>query len=148
MKTKLYIFLFLISLSQFAFGQEWIYCEFNFEFADIKNEKELSNINFQFIDGPRTDVSQIVFNKQKKQFNISFLTMGGGSPILVLERNNKKMYILLEVDTRNLILSEFKEGFFKPNGSNLVDWEDIDKYMEWIKNSELLELKLSIIENK
>jgi len=133
-------------VSNFTFGQEWVHYEFTFDFSDIKSKEECENINFKYIDGVRTDVNTIIFNNKKKQFNIRYLTMGGG-PILVLEKDTKKMYILLEGNTGTPIFSEFKEGFFKPNGSNLIEIE-IDKYIEWINNNELKELKLSFIENK
>lgn len=143
MKTKICILLFFIALSNLTFGQEWIYYEFTFDISEIKNEKELDSISFKYIDGARTEVNAIIFNTQKKQFKISYLTMGGG-PILVLVKDTKKMHILLEGDARNLTFSEFKKGFFKPNDSSLIVWNDIDRYIDWINDNELKELEIII----
>ncbi len=137
------IILISILITNFAFGQEWMHYTFTFDISEIKNEKELDSITFKYIEGPRTEVNAIIFNTQKKQFKISYLTMGGG-PILVLVKDAKKMHILLEGNARNLTFSEFKKGFFKPNDSSLIVWNDIDRHIDWINDNELKELEIII----
>ena len=109
-------------------------------------------MGFKYVDGPKIEVNPIVIHSNKRQFSISFKTMGF-IPILVLEKDNETMYILLKTKPfnpektkkgyeQNVILSKFMKGYFKPSNNELIEWSDRDKYIEWIKQSDLKSLEM------
>ena len=148
---KLFIILFIL-LSNFSFSQEWISYNYTFEFSDVSNKEDLKNIFFKYIDNARTQADLITYRVEENQFNIVFETMGGGI-ILVLEKENETMYILLEDSfsyskpekthsDKRVIFSNFKKGYYQIRKDELIEWKDEGKHSEWIQRSDVNALKL------
>ena len=149
---KKYLILLFLLISSLSFSQEWLFYNYTFEFSNIENKNDFNDFNFKYIDGARTNVESIIYYIDENQFSISFETMGGG-PILFVEKNNEIMYILLEGSFSNskyrergsdikVIFSKFKKGYFKLNKNELVEWRDSENYIEWIKQSDIKNLRV------
>lgn len=150
MKLKI-VFLFLL-ISSYSFSQEWLFYNYTFEFSNIQNKEDFNNFNFKYIDGARTHVESIIYYLDENQFSVSFETMGGG-PILFVEKDNEIMYVLLEGSASNskyrergsaikVIFSNFKKGYYKLNKDELIEWSDAEKYIEWINQSDIKNLRV------
>lgn len=133
--------------SGLAFGQEWYFVKYNFVLDDIKNEKDIENYEFSYIDGVRTNSVSIVFDKESKAFSFSYMTMGG-PPILIIERNNDKMYLFCKYKEREIVNLKFKKGLFIVENLNQTEAQESDKSIyEWIINNERKELELVFLVN-
>lgn len=80
-------------------------------------------------------------------------------PILVLEKENETMYIFLKRkpvnpdkikyrDNNYIIASKFMKGYYKPNDSELIEWNNREKYAEWIRSSDIKPLELKYFDGK
>ena len=140
------LILISILISNCSFGQEWFFEEFIFEFSDIKNEQDLNNFNLYYVNLPSTRLESIIFNKENSQVKIIYATMGN-HPILIIEKENKKMYVLLLDDDKNtnaIIQTNFSEGAFKPKKSKLNKWEVPNEHIEWLNPKKQLISEIKI----
>lgn len=120
-KTKLYTFFFLISLSHFAFGQDDIFWSFEIKFkvdtTDIKDQKQskLLDLEILYEDSyyalARDNSSKLKYDATTEEYTItlSYGGIGGESQIHYIQCPEIYLKVNLEQDLRN----NEKRKFFK-----------------------------------
>lgn len=120
-KTKLFTFLFLISLSHFAFGQDGIFWSFEVKFqvdtTDVKDQKQSKLLDFEVLYEDsyyalaRDNSSKLKFDDSKNEYTITiaYISIGGQSDIHYVQCPEIYLKVNLEHDLRN----NEKRKFFK-----------------------------------
>lgn len=121
MKTKLFTFLFLLSLSHFAFGQDGIFWSFEIKFkvdtTDVKDQKQSKLLDFEVLYEDsyyalaRDNSSKLQFDDSKNEYTITlaYSSIGGQSNIHNVQCPEIYLKVNLEHDLRN----NEKRKFFK-----------------------------------
>ncbi|RRJ89863.1 hypothetical protein EG240_10730 [Paenimyroides tangerinum] len=121
MKSKLYITIFLISLSHFAFGQDGIFWSFEVKFkvdiTDIKDQKQSKLLDFEILYEDSYyalasyNGSKLKFDTSKNEYTITigYGSIGGQSDIHYVQCPEIYLKVNLEHDLRN----NEKRKFFK-----------------------------------
>ena len=94
----------------------------------------------------RQRLESIILNKENSQVKIINATIGN-QPTLNIEKDNKKMYVLLLDDDKNtnaIIQTNFSEGTFKPKNSKLNKWEVSNEHIEWLNPKKQLISEIKI----
>lgn len=121
MNLKLYTFLFLLSLSHFAFGQDGIFWGFEVKFqvdtTDIKDQKQSKLLDFEILYEDsyytlaRDNDSNLKFDASTNEYTIalSYTSIGGENEIRYVQCPEIYLKVNLEHDLKN----NEKRKFFK-----------------------------------
>ena len=146
MRQKLYVLSFLLFLSHFAFGQTYFTVNYTLKFSDTIDAEEFNDIHFYCIKS-KTIVEDILLNIENKEVYFSYRSMGN-NPILILQKNEKKMYLFLSHSKweNNITDLKFEEGFFYIDDLKLVKYSN-EKALEWNYDKDEQNLNLIILKN-
>ncbi|NLN74073.1 MAG: hypothetical protein GX140_07505 [Bacteroidales bacterium] len=157
-KTKLYIFLFLISLSHLAFGQDGIMWGFEVKFkvdtTDISDQKQSKLLDFEILYEDsyyalaRDNSNNLKYDTTTEEYTITlyYFSIGGQSQIHNVQCPEIYLKVNLEQDVRN----NEKRKFFKLIPIYFENAEgSFQKYnLETIKLSEFINDYIEVKEEK